>query len=89
MYLVSEAGSHLISVLQASQIYKLIYMTYILYSRSSQTRGRAAIFSKRSQELDFISIANEVFMGIITSQRWHLSLVYLLRTFKTTTKKRW
>lgn len=41
-------------------------MTYILYSRNSQTLGRTVILSKRSRELDFISVANEDFMGIIS-----------------------
>lgn len=41
-------------------------MTYILHSRSSQKLGRTVIFSKRSQELEFISVANENFEGIIS-----------------------
>lgn len=46
--------------------YKLIYVIYILYSRNSQTLGRTVVFSQKSQELDFISVANEDFMGIIS-----------------------
>lgn len=63
-------------------------MTYILYSRSSQTLGRTVTFSKRSQELDFISVSNEDFMGIISIKTIaFVPNIPALQTFKTNKKK--